>query len=148
MARPRLPGARSRNAQAHLPQSNNLRRAIAAEFSSGSGIHEHNKFVVTDFNLPTAKVFTGCSNLSESGEKGNGDHLIMIEDPRVATSYAIQAVLVFDHPHFAANMNAVKKPTQLLLQRPIAISKAKATWFARYCEKNSQLERDRQLFSH
>ena len=72
----------------------------------------------------------------------------MIEDPRVATSYAIQAVLVFDHPHFAANMNAVKKPTQLLLQRPIAISKAKATWFARYCEKNSQLERDRQLFSH
>jgi hypothetical protein len=74
--------------------------------------------VVTDFNLPTAKVFTGCSNLSESGEKGNGDHLIMIEDPRVATSYAIQAVLIFDHLHFAANMNAVKKPTQLVLQRP------------------------------
>ena len=90
---------------------------FAAEFSSGSGIHEHNKFVVTDFNLPTAKVFTGSSNLSGSGEKGNGDHLIMIEDPRVATSYAIQAVLIFDHLHFAANMNAAKKPTQLVPSR-------------------------------
>jgi hypothetical protein len=67
---------------------------FAAEFSSGSGIHEHNKFVVTDFNLPSAKVFTGSSNLAESGEAANGDHLIMIEDPRVATSYAIQAVLI------------------------------------------------------
>jgi len=37
---------------------NYLRKSIgpfAAEFSSGSGIHEHNKFVVTDFSLPTAK---------------------------------------------------------------------------------------------
>ena len=121
---------------------------FAAEFSSGSGIHEHNKFVVTDFNLPTARVFTGSSNLSESGEKGNGDHLIMIEDPRVATSYAIQAVLIFDHLHFAATMNAVKKPTTLTLQKPIAISKAKTTWFDRYYKPNSQLEHDRELFSH
>lgn len=121
---------------------------FAAEFSSGPGIHEHNKFVVADFNLPTAKVFTGSSNLSESGEKGNGDHLIMIEDPRVATSYAIQAVLIFDHLHFAATMNSAKKPSDLLLQKPIAISKAKAAWFARYYEKNSQLARDRTLFSH
>ena len=130
---------------------NYLRKSIgpfAAEFSSGSGIHEHNKFVVTDFSLPTAKVFTGSSNLSESGEEANGDHLIMIEDPRVATSYAIQAILIFDHLHFAASMNAVKNPTQLLLQKPIAIAKAKATWFARYYEENSPLARDRELFSH
>jgi phosphatidylserine/phosphatidylglycerophosphate/cardiolipin synthase-like enzyme len=121
---------------------------FTAEFNSGSGIHEHNKFVVTDFNLPTAKVFTGSSNLSESGESKNGDHLIMIADPRVATSYAIQAILIFDHLHFAANMNAVKKPTQLVLQKPIAFSKAKATWFARFYEEDSQLARDRELFSH
>jgi hypothetical protein len=60
-----------------------------AEWSGGSGIHEHHKFVVTDFSLPSAKVFTGSSNLSPSGEAGNGDNLVMIEDPRVATSYAI-----------------------------------------------------------
>jgi len=54
-----------------------------SEWSGGKGIHEHHKFVVTDFNLPTAKVFTGSSNLSVSGEEKNGDNLVMIEDTRV-----------------------------------------------------------------
>jgi hypothetical protein len=76
-----------------------------AEWSGGAGIHEHHKFVVTDFNLPTAKVFTGSSNLSPSGEAGNGDNLVMIEDPRVATSYAIEALRVFDHLHFRTVMS-------------------------------------------
>jgi phosphatidylserine/phosphatidylglycerophosphate/cardiolipin synthase-like enzyme len=76
-----------------------------AEWSGGAGIHEHHKFVVTDFNLPTAKVFTGSSNLSPSGEAGNGDNLVMIEDPRVATSYVIEALRVFDHLHFRTVMS-------------------------------------------
>ena len=65
---------------------------VKAKWSGGDGIHEHHKFVVTDFNLPTAKVFTGFSNLSISGEKKNGDNLVMIEDPKVATSFAIEAL--------------------------------------------------------
>lgn len=76
-----------------------------AEWSGGAGIHEHHKFVVTDFSLPSAKVFTGSSNLSPSGEAGNGDNLVMIEDPRVATSYAIEALRVFDHLHFRSVMS-------------------------------------------
>jgi phosphatidylserine/phosphatidylglycerophosphate/cardiolipin synthase-like enzyme len=76
-----------------------------AEWSGGEGIHEHHKFVVTDFNLPSAKVFTGSSNLSPSGEAGNGDNLVMIEDPRVATSYVIEALRVFDHLHFRTVMS-------------------------------------------
>jgi phosphatidylserine/phosphatidylglycerophosphate/cardiolipin synthase-like enzyme len=76
-----------------------------AEWSGGKGIHEHHKFVVTDFSLPTAKVFTGSSNLSPSGESGNGDNLVMIEDPRVATSYAIEALRIFDHLHFRSVMS-------------------------------------------
>src|ERR1700730_18195394 len=32
--------------------------------SGGSGVHEHHKFVVTDFSLPTTKVSTGSSNPS------------------------------------------------------------------------------------
>ncbi len=76
-----------------------------AEWSGGQGIHEHHKFVVTDFSLPSAKVFTGSSNLSPSGEAGNGDNLVMIEDPRVATSYAIEALRVFDHLHFRTLMS-------------------------------------------
>jgi phosphatidylserine/phosphatidylglycerophosphate/cardiolipin synthase-like enzyme len=76
-----------------------------AEWSGGKGIHEHHKFVVTDFSLPSAKVFTGSSNLSPSGEAGNGDNLVMIEDPRVATSYVIEALRVFDHLHFRTVMS-------------------------------------------
>jgi phosphatidylserine/phosphatidylglycerophosphate/cardiolipin synthase-like enzyme len=76
-----------------------------AEWSGGAGIHEHHKFVVTDFSLPSAKVFTGSSNLSLSGEASNGDNLVMIEDPRVATSYAIEALRVFDHLHFRTIMS-------------------------------------------
>jgi phosphatidylserine/phosphatidylglycerophosphate/cardiolipin synthase-like enzyme len=129
-----------------------LKKNTSPPFSAewgGAGIHEHNKFVVTDFNLPTAKVFTGSCNLSESGEKGNGDHLIMIQDPRVATSYAIQAVLIFDHLHFASKMNAVKKKTNLVLQKPLKFSKkAKETWFARFYKQDSELVHDRNLFSH
>ncbi len=43
-----------------------------SEWSGGKGINVHHKFVVTDFNLPNAKVFTGSSNLASSGEEGNG----------------------------------------------------------------------------
>ncbi len=78
----------------------NAPEPFKSEWSGGKGIHEHHKFVVTDFNLPTAKVFTGSSNLSVSGEEKNGDNLVMIEDPMVATSYAIEALRIFDHLHF------------------------------------------------
>ena len=74
-----------------------------SEWSGGKGIHEHHKFVVTDFSMPTAKVFTGSSTLSPSGETNNGDNLAMIEDQRFRTSYAIKALRVFDHFHFLSH---------------------------------------------
>jgi len=85
---------------------------FAAEWSGGKGIHEHHKFVVTDFNLPSAKVFTGSSNLSPGGEAGNGDNLVMIEDSRVATSYAIEALRIFDHLHFRTVMSDAFGPAR------------------------------------
>jgi phosphatidylserine/phosphatidylglycerophosphate/cardiolipin synthase-like enzyme len=120
---------------------------FAAEWSGGSGIHQHDKFVVTDFNLPSAKVFTGSSNLSPSGEKGNGDNLVMIEDSRVATSYAIEAVRIFDHLQFRMLMQQKKNvPKQLVLKKPTAISK-KPAWFEPFYKTDSQREKDRLLFS-
>lgn len=118
------------------------------EWSGGSGIHMHHKFVVTDFNLPTAKVFTGSCNMAVSGEKGNGDHLILIEDQRVATAYAIEALRVFDHLHFRSTLkNAKAKPETITLKKPRKISK-KPAWFESYYEpKNTQKIRDRITFS-
>jgi PLD-like domain len=121
-----------------------------SEWSGGAGVHQHDKFVVTDFNLPTAKVFTGSSNLSNSGEKKNGDNLVLIEDPKVATSYAIEALRIFDHLHFRYKMQdakAQKNADALLLEKPTAIS-GKPAWFEKFYVSDSQAESDRTLFAH
>lgn len=124
-----------------------------SEWGGGKGINVHHKFVVTDFSLPTAKVFTGSSNLAPSGEQGNGDHLILIEDRKIAVGYAIEALRVFDHLHFRDRMKeAGKKPAgqakkdSLTLRKPTAIS-GKPAWFAEYYVPGSQRERDRMLFA-
>jgi len=123
------------------------------EWPAGAGpkaIHEHDKFVVTDFNLPTAKVFTGSSNLSVTGEEKNGDNMVMIEDPRVATSYAIEALRIFDHLHFRTTMqkaSSKKGGDSLTLRKPTAIS-GQPAWFEEYYVEGSQKKNDRKLFSH
>lgn len=125
------------------------------EWDGGSGRHIHHKFVVTDFNLPTAKVFTGSCNLSPSGEKGNGDQLIMIEDRMVAQAYAIEALRTFDHYHFRTVMKDAEKttkkgqkPAPLTLAKPKKFSGKPRNWFESSYEKGSQKARDRELFSH
>jgi hypothetical protein len=118
-----------------------------SEWSGGQGIHEHNKFVVVDFNLPTAKVFTGSCNMSVSGEVHNGDNLICIEDPRVATSYAIEAIRIFDHLEFRTKMKGADEPKSLTLAKPTSMS-GEPAWFERFYVAESQSERDRKLFAH
>ncbi len=121
---------------------------FSSEWSGGAGIHQHDKFVVCDFNLPTAKVFTGSSNLSPSGETGNGDNLVMIEDQRVATAFAIEALRIFDHLQFRARMQTAEaNPKPITLAKPTAISGEAAPWFAPFYTDGSQKARDRLLFS-
>jgi phosphatidylserine/phosphatidylglycerophosphate/cardiolipin synthase-like enzyme len=132
----------------------NAPEPFKSEWSGGKGINVHHKFVVTDFSLPTAKVFTGSSNLAPSGEQGNGDHLILIEDRKIAVGYAIEALRVFDHLHFRDRMKEAgknrpagpAKKDSLTLRKPTAIS-GKPTWFEQYYVPGSQKERDRQLFA-
>lgn len=133
--------------------SKNAPEPFKTEWSTGKGINVHHKFVVTNFNLPTAKVFTGSSNLAPSGEQGNGDNLILIEDERIAVSYALEAVRLFDHLHFRSNMEAAFQhndqmaTADLTLKKPTSIS-GKTAWFKKYYIANSYSERDRKLFSH
>jgi phosphatidylserine/phosphatidylglycerophosphate/cardiolipin synthase-like enzyme len=128
------------------------------EWSGGKGINIHNKFVIVDFDQPSAKVYTGSSNFAPSGEEANGDHLLSIEDQRVAVAYAIDALTLFDHLNFRDRMKeadqdrqkstpgaAKKEPLQL--QKPIAISGAEQPWFAKFYEQGSQRELDRITFS-
>jgi PLD-like domain len=134
--------------------ANHAPEPFKSEWGGGRGINVHHKFVVTDFSLPTAKVFTGSSNLAPSGEEGNGDHLILIEDRKVAVAYAIEALRVFDHLHFRDRMKAAgtrprrgkAKTDPLKLRKPRAIS-GKPAWFEDYYVTGSQKERDRLLFA-
>ena len=123
------------------------------EWSGGQGINIHHKFIVTDFSLASAKVFTGSSNLAPSGESGNGDNLMMIEDSKVATAYAIEALRMFDHLHFRTLMKETFAPAapqlapkSLTLKKPTAIS-GEPAWFESSFVPGSQKEKDRRLFS-
>jgi phosphatidylserine/phosphatidylglycerophosphate/cardiolipin synthase-like enzyme len=125
-----------------------------SEWSGGKGRNVHHKFVVTDFNLSTAKVFTGSSNFSPSGEAKNGDQLVMIEDQKIAVAYAIEAVRVFDHLEFrkimqdaAKGNEKAKKPLErIALRKPTSIS-GKPAWFEKSYVPGSQREKDRKVFS-
>jgi phosphatidylserine/phosphatidylglycerophosphate/cardiolipin synthase-like enzyme len=130
---------------------------FTGEWSGGPGITIHHKFIVTDFNLPTAKVFAGSSNLSFSGEEGNGDHLVQISDSRVATAYAVEALRMFDHLHFrnklaedAAKLLAKLPAKPKVKPPPIALKKppgpGETAWFARAYQPDTQKFRDRLLF--
>ena len=94
------------------------------------------------------------SNLAPSGETGNGNHLIMIEDHKIAVSYAIEAIRVFDHLHIRSRMRDAiggtkktkKAKTKPSLQKPRSIS-GRAAWFEKFYVSGSQSEGDRLLFS-
>ena len=72
----------------------------------------HHKFLVTDFNGEHPTVFTGSSNMAQGGEEDNGDHMIQIEDRKVAISYAIEALRLFDHFHFRVNAQSSNAPSE------------------------------------
>jgi len=63
--------------------------------------HEiHDKFVVCGLNGSDPVVYCGSSNLATGGEQANGDNLLEIHDPDVATAFAIEALLLIDHYAF------------------------------------------------
>ncbi|MFB9951451.1 phospholipase D-like domain-containing protein [Rhizobium puerariae] len=125
----------------------NAPEPFKSEWSGGDGNMVHHKFVVTDFNGKSPKVFTGSSNLSAGGEKSNGDHIVFIEDRKVAIAYAIEALRLFDHFHFRVRLREGEIDTdRLTLARPPASPDGK-TWFERYYRPGHIKERDRKLFA-
>jgi hypothetical protein len=125
----------------HLPEP------FKSEWSGGSGIRMHHKFVICDFNGAAPVVFTGSSNLASGGEKNNGDNLIEIRDPKVVTSYAVEAVRIFDAYDFRDRMAKAKEknPKALDLAEP-PTGNAKPWWGPSF-EKGNYKKRDRELFS-
>ena len=78
----------------------NVPEPFKDEWSGGAGQVIHHKYVVCDFNDKSPVVFCGSSNLSEGGEKSNGDNLLAIYDRKIAICYAVEAIRLFDHYRF------------------------------------------------
>lgn len=111
------------------------------EWRGGSGEVIHDKFVVVDFNTAHPTVFTGSSNLSSGGEEANGDNLLAIGDPAVASIFAVEAVRLVDHFHFRAVLQNATQTSPLVLQ-PDA-----DRWWGPYYDSSTIKYRDRLLFA-
>jgi phosphatidylserine/phosphatidylglycerophosphate/cardiolipin synthase-like enzyme len=122
----------------------NVPEPFKQEATGGSGTRMHHKFVVIDFDKPTARVYTGSYNFSSVADLKNGENLFLIQDRRVAVSYMIEAVVMFDHYEFRDA--AAKAPAgKLFLQKPPAKAGDKP-WFSDEYNVPQKI-RDRVLFS-
>lgn len=86
--------------------------------SGGVGTRMHHKFIVIDFNLPSARVYLGSYNFSRAADLSNGENLVLIRDRRVAVSFMIEALRLFDHYHFRVLQSQPNARKRLVLAKP------------------------------
>jgi hypothetical protein len=126
--------------------ANNAPPPFSAEPVGGGGIRMHHKFVVIDFDKPTARVYLGSYNFSSPADIKNGENLLLIRDRRVAVSYVVEAIRIFDHYHFrVAQQDAKTAKKEFALARPPRKSRDKPWWDAHYTD--TVKIRDRKLFA-
>lgn len=114
--------------------------------SGGVGTRMHHKFVVMDFDKPTARVYLGSYNFSSAADVKNGENLWLIRDRRIAVSYVVEALRIFDHYHFrVAQQEAQKARKKLHLAKPPREPGEKPWWDEDYT--NARKIRDRELFA-
>jgi phosphatidylserine/phosphatidylglycerophosphate/cardiolipin synthase-like enzyme len=117
-----------------------------SEPAGGSGIRMHHKFVVIDFDKPTARVHLGSYNFSNAADTKNGENLLTIKDRRIAVAYAIEALRIFDHYHFrVAEKEAKDADKPFALAKPPRNPDEKPWWDAYYTDP--QKARDREVFA-
>jgi phosphatidylserine/phosphatidylglycerophosphate/cardiolipin synthase-like enzyme len=106
----------------------------------------HHKFLVIDFDKPTGRVYLGSYNFSGPADTKNGENLLLIRDRRVAVSYLVEALCLFDHYHFRVSEQQAKKAKkQLQLAKPPRKPGEKA-WWEEYYTDGLKI-RDRELFA-
>ena len=117
-----------------------------SEPTGGGGARMHHKFIVIDFDKPTARVYMGSYNFSKAADTSNGENLLLIRDQRIAVSYTVEAVRIFDHCEFRlAQANADTAQETLQLAKPPREEGEEAWWVKDY--RNPRRIRDRELFA-
>ena len=124
----------------------NLPEPFKSEPTGGSGNRMHHKFLVVDFNKPTARVYLGSYNFSATADTKNGENLLLIRNRRIAVSYMIEALRLVDHYHFrVAQQEAKTAKTKLQLAKPPRLP-GEDPWWSEYYS-NALKIRDRHLFA-
>jgi phosphatidylserine/phosphatidylglycerophosphate/cardiolipin synthase-like enzyme len=124
----------------------NVPEPFKSEPSGGKGVRMHHKFLVVDFDKPTARVYLGSYNFSTAADTQNGENLVLIRDRKSAVSYAVQALTMFDHYHFRVlQRQAKEKKKKLQLALPPRKAGEKPWWAEDYTDLRKI--RDRELFS-
>jgi phosphatidylserine/phosphatidylglycerophosphate/cardiolipin synthase-like enzyme len=117
-----------------------------SEPTGGGGTRMHHKFVVIDFDKPSARVYLGSYNFSPPADTKNGENLLLIRDRRIAVSYVVEALRIFDHYHFrVAQQEAKKRREKLMLARPPRKPGETPWWAEDYADPRKI--RDRELFA-
>jgi len=117
-----------------------------SEPTGGGGNRMHHKFLVVDFDKPSARVYLGSYNFSKGADEDNGENLLLVRDRRVAVAYAIEALRIFDHYHFrVAEKEAKKGSRKLQLKKPPRKAGEKTWWEEYYTD--ARKKRDRELFA-
>jgi len=112
----------------------------------GSGNRMHHKFVVIDFDKPTARVYLGSYNFSATADTKNGENLLVVRDRRIAVAYAVEALRIFDHYHFrVAQQEASEARERLMLARPPSAAGERPWWDEHYTDPHKV--RDREMFA-
>jgi len=126
--------------------SKNLPEPFKSEPKGGGGTCMHHKFVVIDFDKPTARVYLGSYNFSTTADTKNGENLLLIRDRRIAVAYMVEALRIFDHYHFRVAQNeADKEKKKLYLQKPPRQEGEDPWWREDYTDPVKV--RDRKLFA-
>ncbi len=123
-----------------------LPEPFKSEPVGGSGNRMHHKFLVVDFNKPTARVYLGSYNFSATADTKNGENLLLVRNRRIAVSYMIEALRLVDHYHFrVAQQEAKTAKTKLQLAKPPRLP-GEAPWWSEYYSNAIKI-RDRVLFA-
>ena len=124
----------------------NIPAPFNKEPAGGGGNRMHHKFVVIDFDQPSARVYLGSYNFSTPADRKNGENLLVIRDRRVAVSYTVEALRIFDHYHFRVKQKEAKKAKKRLeLAKPPRKANEKPWFEDDYTEPRKI--RDRELFA-
>ncbi len=125
----------------------NVPEPFRSEPTGGNfGNKMHHKFVVLDFDTDDARVYTGSYNFSDPADRKNGENLLLFRDRRIAVSYMIEALRIFDHYHFRVTQAEARKARKKLVLRRPPRKRGEDPWWSDHYAKESKI-RDREIFS-